>query len=119
MITAEYTIILPWPSSDLSPNGRLHWSKVAKAKASHRRDAGLLCIAAGAKGLGWDAAHIDMTFNPPTKRRFDIDGLLSRCKAQIDGLADATGIDDYGFSITIRRGEVIKGGQVVVKISRQ
>ena len=31
-------IVLGWPPSDLSPNKRLHWAKLAAAKKQYRKD---------------------------------------------------------------------------------
>ena len=31
-------IVLGWPPSDLSPNKRLHWAKLATAKKQYRKD---------------------------------------------------------------------------------
>lgn len=60
---------------------------------------------------------ITITFNPPDKRKRDLDGGLSSLKQSLDGIATALTIDDSRFSpITLKRGEVRKGGEVVVEI---
>lgn len=105
-------IVLPWPSNKLSPNGRLHWAQVAKAKKSARQEAWALTKASGLR----PASNLHLTFCPPDRRRYDIDGLLSRCKAYLDGIADAWGVDDNTFRLSMERGEVVPGGRVIVEV---
>lgn len=62
---------------------------------------------------------LDIVFHPPTRRRFDLDGLLGRCKPMLDGLAQALGVDDYRFALTLRRAEPIKGGRVTITIGEE
>lgn len=33
------TLVMPWPASDLSPNARVHWAVLARAKKKYREDA--------------------------------------------------------------------------------
>ena len=61
---------------------------------------------------------LDVTFNPPDNRKRDLDGMFSASKAGFDGIADALAVNDYRFAFTIRRAEPIKGGKVVVQLSR-
>lgn len=110
-------VVFPWPSRDLSPNARVHFHARAKQVKLAREAAYWLTKNAQQKQLP-DVGEIMVCieFNPPDKRRYDLDGLVSRSKAYLDGLADALELDDYRFALTIRRGETIKGGQVVVTI---
>lgn len=62
-------------------------------------------------------AELNITFNPPDRRRRDLDNMLAACKAYLDGISDALGVDDSNFKLTIQKGEVVKGGQVVVEVS--
>lgn len=111
-------IVFPWPSSDLSPNARIHYHAKAKQIKLARESAYYTARNASIAPMQHDGEiMVHITFNPPTRRRFDLDGLLSRCKAMLDGLADALEIDDYRFALTLRRGEVVKGGQVVIEIA--
>ncbi len=113
-------LVLPWPSKDLSPNGRVHWARKAKAARNAREDARLL-----ARLACWHEVilppgrlHLWLDFYPPTRRMPDDDNMLSRCKAYRDGIADALGIDDKRFvSHPMVKDEVRKGGQVVVRIT--
>ena len=113
-------LVLPWPSANMSPNGRVHWAVKAKAVRSARQLAWGLSIAAG-----WDVSklpdgdlHLWWDFYPPTRRLPDDDNMLTRCKAYRDGIADALKIDDKRFrSHPYVRNEPRKGGQVVVRIT--
>lgn len=111
------TVTLPYPPSSLSPNSRGHWSIKAKAAAKARRDASIICQASGIRALGWPAMHVSIEFRAPDRRRRDADNMLSSCKSLLDGLADASGVDDSRWSITITRGAPIKGGAVIINIS--
>lgn len=103
---------MPWPSADLSPNKRLHWSRVSKAKKAARAEAAFLA----GKCPEFDGKlHLHITFHPPANRHYDIDNLLARMKAALDGVADAWGVNDKCFRpITIDDGAKVKGGKVVI-----
>lgn len=111
------TIELPWPPACLSPNGRAHWTVKSKAASKARRDARYLCQGAGIRALPWPAMHVEITFRAPSRRAYDLDNALARCKSLLDGVADATGVDDSKWTYTITRGEPVKGGAVVVTVS--
>lgn len=113
-------LILPWPNKDLSPNGRVHWAKKAKASQQARSEAKVLALLAGwTIGRVPDGRlHLWITFHPPTRMMPDDDNMLSRFKPYRDGIADALGIDDKRFiSHPLVSAEVRKGGQVVVRIT--
>ena len=112
-------IILQWPSSDLSPNSRCHWAKKAKAAKAARQAAGWATKAAGVRIKGSGAIDLHILFYPPNKRRFDLDGLLSRLKSSLDGVADALNVDDNRFTLMIERREAVKGGEVRIRITEQ
>lgn len=113
---AEYTITLPWPSRALSPNARVHWSKRASAAKKYRQDCCILSHAAGCRALNAARLTVEITFHPPDKRRRDTDNLLSSLKGGLDGIADATGVDDSNWHYGIAQGDPVKGGQVVVRV---
>lgn len=111
------TIILPWPPTALSPNARGHWSKLAKAKKAYREACAWTAKLHGASPIKADKLHLTLEFVPPSRRIYDLDGLLSRMKAGLDGLADVLGVDDSRWALTIRKapeGEI--GGMVRVTI---
>jgi crossover junction endodeoxyribonuclease RusA len=42
--------------------------------------------------------------------------MLAATKAGLDGIADVIGVDDHRWAISLRRGDPVKGGAVVVEI---
>lgn len=116
-MTKSSTVTLPWPPSALSPNARGHWGIKARHAKKYRRDARILCLAQGLRALSAEALSLRITFNPPDRRARDIDNMIASAKAGLDGLADATGVDDSRWSITTRKGEPVKGGAVVIEVT--
>lgn len=110
------TVNLPWPSNRLSPNARCHWAVKSKAAKRAREDAMFAAISAGALKLKATRLHVTTIFAPPDARRYDADNLLARCKAALDGIADATGVDDHRWDLAIRRADPVKHGNVRVEI---
>jgi crossover junction endodeoxyribonuclease RusA len=108
------TVVLPWPPSALRPNASSpgNWRRKSEAAKRYKRD----CILLTPKSIA-DGTHLAITFRPPDKRRRDLDNMLASFKAGIDAIAQVMGVDDYRFSISLARGEPIKGGQVVVCIN--
>ena len=84
-------IVLPIPSRNLSPNARVHWSKLARFKKSARREAALQAFAQ----VGIVAIKsYRLDFYWPNKRRRDKDNAAAMCKAYLDGVADCMQQDD-------------------------
>ena len=111
-------ITLPWPPSALSPNQRLHWSKLARAKKAYRAECAWQAIAQGMKPIKAERLHVSLVFYPPNRRAFDLDNMLARMKSGLDGLADVLGVDDKHWSLSIARAEEI-GGMVKVSITAE
>ena len=109
-------IELPWPHRALHPNARIHWGAKSKHTKKARHDAAILARAAGAHSLTADRLNVSVTIMPPDARRRDVDGVLSSLKASLDGIADATGIDDSNFNLSIRRGDIVPNGLVRLEI---
>lgn len=109
-------IELPWPPKGLSPNARMHWAALAKIKKATRHAWALQAKAQGAIPMQAEALRLRMVFHAPTRRAYDLDNALARCKAGLDGLADVLRVDDSRWSITIERGEPVKGGSVAVEV---
>jgi crossover junction endodeoxyribonuclease RusA len=111
-------IVLPWPHKDLSPNSRKHRMAVAPLRKAARACAAWECK--GAKmnfaHLAETGLHLRITFNPPDRRRRDLDNMLASIKSHLDGVADVIGVDDSKWGLTLCRGEVVKGGAVVVEV---
>jgi len=110
-------IALPWPDKVLSPNARVHWSKRVTAVSKARAVAFYLTKSqTGSTKPSWPKAHLTWEFCPPSRRRYDVDNLVSQHKAAQDGIADALGIDDAKFISTYQLGSPVKGGAVIVNI---
>lgn len=111
------TISLPWPPSALSPNARGHWAIKARIAAKVRKDTCVACQAAGVRALPWERMHVAIEFQPASRRAYDLDNAVARCKSLLDGMADATLIDDSRWSLSLSRGPVTKGGAVIITVS--
>lgn len=109
------SITLPWPPKELSPNARLHWSKLARAKKSYRYACVVQAKAQGAQRITADKLHVSLMFYPPSRRAFDLDNALARMKSGLDGLADVLGVDDRHWKLSIDRAEEV-GGMVKVEV---
>lgn len=113
-------LVLPWPDRVLHPNSRPHWAQRAKAARQARETAHLLAIEAGWHRAGWPDGDLFVwiDFYPPDRRHRDTDGLLSSCKAALDGIADGMGVSDRRFvPRPYVKDEVRKGGEVRVRIT--
>ena len=61
--------------------------------------------------------RMTIVFEPPSRRRYDDDGLHTSVKYYIDGIAKALGIDDYYFNpVEVVRAAPVEGGRVTVRI---
>ena len=108
-------LTMPWPPKELSPNARLHWAQLARAKKKYREACAWTALSQGARKLDDSQLKVSLTFYPPTRRAIDLDNCLARFKAGIDGLVDVLGVDDSKWEITIRKAEEI-GGFVRVEV---
>ena len=113
-------LVLPWPSRDLHPNSRGHWSKRAKAAKAARASAHLIALEAGwhREQVPDGRLHVWIDGYATDRRRRDADGLLSSLKPALDGIADALGIDDRRFvPHPWIKDEVRKGGEVRIRVT--
>ena len=118
------TVELPFPPADLFPNRKngKHWSSTSAIKEKAWGDAYTLTHQAVNKYRGeWypltGDVPLTITFCQPDKRHRDADNMLAAMKSQIDGMATALTVNDKVFwPITLKRGEVRKGGAVLVEI---
>lgn len=113
---AGAVIETPWPAEALSPNARVHWSVRARAAKKARSAAWALAKAAKLPKPPEGPIRVTLTFQEPDARRRDLDGLLTRMKPWLDGIADALGVDDHRFEPVLRRGPNVKGGSVLVRV---
>jgi len=51
-----------------------------------------------------------------TRRLSDLDNLLARAKHGVDALAEVMGVNDQVFEFTLRRGDPVKHGKVLIRI---
>ena len=112
------TILLPWPSRELSPNARVHWSKKAKAAKAARMYAFVRTLECKYFVLPVkDKITLAIEFVKPSRRRMDLDNMLASIKPIIDGIAQALGVDDSRFRYLLDVAEEpVKGGVVRVTI---
>jgi crossover junction endodeoxyribonuclease RusA len=109
-------IVLPWPPRELSPNARVHWAAKGRAAKSYRSACFWIAKRDG-KPLDHDGRlHVLVEFVPPDRRSRDRDNMLASIKAGLDGLAEALGVNDSRFDLTIRVADEI-GGMVRVSVS--
>jgi crossover junction endodeoxyribonuclease RusA len=113
----DQSLVLPWPSRDLSPNARLHFQAKARAIKAYREGAFWLARSREIAANPIGEILIEIVFHQPDNRRRDLDNMLASLKAGIDGIADALSVNDNRFAFLIRRGEKRAGGEVVVRLS--
>ena len=104
---------LPWPPSALNPNARVHWSVKGRSVRRYRVDARLMATMASGT---FCKPSVGLVFHPPDKRRRDLDNCLASFKAGLDGIADALGVNDSHFRISMQMGPPVKLGEVEVTI---
>lgn len=108
-------IDLPWPHKVLSPNVSAHWTAKARARKTHREWAQWQSRSYGP--IEADEVRVTITAYPKTRNAFDDDNFIARCKPYLDGIADSLEINDSKFRIQpLKRGEVVKGGNVRFEI---
>jgi crossover junction endodeoxyribonuclease RusA len=109
-------VTLPWPAKELSPNARVHYMVLARAKKAYR----VACFALARQARLADPGgliRVEMTFYPPTRHARDDDNLIASMKSGLDGLADAMGVNDKRFKIKPPKVSEQLGGMVKVQIS--
>ena len=116
------TIELPWPSVDLSPNSRVHYMALARAKKSAKNYAwGMTKAAMGPLGIPFRGfvgpVSVRIVFHPEIDRARDLDNMQARMKAALDGIASSLGIDDTHFRPLSEIGAKRKPGCVVVTLT--
>jgi crossover junction endodeoxyribonuclease RusA len=110
------SVRLPWPPKELSANSRAHWRRRHAASKSMRRCAHILALEAKLRAPADGDIHLRLTLHPPVRRNHDHDNGLARCKALLDGIADAMRVNDTRFRPTARFGDPVDGGCVMLEI---
>jgi len=91
-------IELPYPHKALWPNGRAHWAIKARETKKHRAWAALAVRACNPPVVGNGPIPIHIVCHPKGRGPApDRDGVVSSCKAFLDGIADALGVNDRNF----------------------
>ena len=109
-------IELPFPAKALWPNGRAHWAVKARETKKHR------AWAYGAtlqKRLPPPPGRVNvrLTMHPKTAHAIDADNAVASCKAYLDGIAQALGVNDSVFNApSVFYGLPIKGGKVIIEL---
>ena len=102
------TIKFPWPPKELSPNARVHWAvKAAKVKL-YRSYYYYLTKQSGIK-VNDNPIELFITFNPPDKRKRDMDNCLASIKSGLDGLAEALKVNDRNFLLHLKMSDSFDG----------
>ena len=114
-------LIVPWPPKQLSPNARLHWSVVAAAKKKYKTACWALTLEAMAGARPFASVsntklRVHMVFYAPDRRHYDCDGLLSRMKSGLDGIAIALQVNDRRFRPSLDMSDDV-GGMVKISIT--
>ncbi len=118
VVKVVISVTIPWLPKGYNPNGSQR-NTIGKRDAArkYKLACAWLCKAQGIKPVGWEGAVVFITFHPPSRRAYDLDNALARCKHGLDAIAEAIGVDDAKWhSISLVRGEVRKGGEIIVEL---
>jgi len=111
------SVELPWPPSVLSPNNRSHWGRKSDARKKYKADC--ILLSRHKSPLFRDGKiNVKITFFPPNNRSRDMDNMLASIKAGLDAVAQAWGVDDSRFVLTLDVGAAVKHGAVRVEASQ-
>src|SRR5690606_40063928 len=109
-------LVLPWPPAANHLHAVVRGRKVlSKAGREYRGSVAAACAMQGAPRLGRARLRVSIEARPPDRRRRDLDNLQ---KASLDALVFARVFDDDSQvdDLRITRGEVVKGGRLVVTV---
>ena len=109
-------IELPWPPKQLSPNARLHWRAVHKAKSAYKLECVTLLRPLMPPRVSDGRLPITVTICPPDNRKRDRDNIQASLKYALDCVAKWLGVDDYLFDPSYTFGEPVKGGRISILI---
>lgn len=121
-ITETFELALPYQRPPLSLNGRLHHMARYRITQQIKADAHLLAVAARLP-KGCQRIAVTLVYEPPDRRRRDIDNLFATIKPAVDGLV-AYGLvpDDDSRHVTTacRVGDIVHGGRLslVIEVER-
>ena len=113
------TLSFDWPVSDLSPNSRAKWGKIAAVKAARAmgRYAVVKYFESHDREQLAGPLEVQYHFYPPDNRRRDLDNMHGCMKAYQDGVFEALGVNDATIEIIeLRRCNIQKPGCVIMYI---
>lgn len=119
-MTYERTIHLPWPPAKSSPNGSQgDYRGKAAAGKRYKDTCAWMCVSQKVQPIIAERVHVEVTFHaPPRGNQYDLDNIAARCKRGFDAVAEAIGVDDrHWLSLKLLRGEPVKGGAVLVRVT--
>lgn len=116
MAGAGIQIELPFPPATLSPNARLHWRALSKAKKAYKAECAWSLFQTPVPELPSGRIPLHITISPPDRRRRDRDNLQHSLKYALDQVAHHWGVDDYLFDPSYTFAEPVKNGRVVISI---
>ena len=108
------TIDLPYPHKALWPNGRAHWGTKSTQTQKHRQWAHLATLAETNASFVPSAIKLIVHAKPKGPLP-DRDNCIAACKALLDGVADALGVNDQDFpALTVEFASPREGRFVLV-----
>lgn len=121
-MAATLRIELSYPAAALSPNARVHHMALWRAKRDAKIEATWATKAAIGrdKFAGGENIPVTITAHPILgKERKDDDNMAASCKAALDGVAAALGVNDKHFRIAaIQWAEPIARGRLIVEVGQ-
>ena len=118
MAAGGISVTLPFPPATLSPNARLHWRALDRAKKAYKSACAWALQAQPLPPVCYVGQRIPLTItiSPPDRRRRDRDNMQHSLKYALDSLAHRMDVDDYHFDPSYRFAEPAKGGRVVIEV---
>lgn len=112
-------IELSWPAHELSPNARPHHMALHRFKKAARTEAHWATRIVRPFAWGCDGPFdVHIRAYPPVQRDRDADNLVASCKAYLDGIADALGVNDSTFNApSVEWCDITQRGKLVIRIS--
>lgn len=97
MSEQKLRLMFEQPPLEVGPNGRLHWAKKARVVRKLREQAKLVTLQvvhAYPEFEGFRPSRYDIEWFYTYGVEPDEDGIIGRCKALLDGIADALHVND-------------------------
>lgn len=113
-------IVLPFPPKVLWPNGRTLNHRYKAAAFKKAREAAVWAAKAASVRVGDAPIPVHLTVCPKAKGPApDRDNCVSACKAYLDGIASALGINDRHFAAPTVTFSEKRTGQFIIEIGEK